>query len=167
MCYICGKYVVMRKLSKEERDELKKTLKKKKKEINSLTRELAMIEDKPDDDFTKTKINPLKRKLIKDKLKELGSEVYRIQRKLHTDMLYGGLTPEEIEKKKLKRFVKSRRKKEKHTWASTTKRLFGSKQLPPHHQVNMGKCGNSDFDGTNSTSMHLIYTPMGGQNKKY
>lgn len=89
MCYICGKYVVMRKLSKEERDELKKTLKKKKKEINSLTRELAMIEDKPDDDFTKTKINPLKRKLIKDKLKELCSEVYRIQRKLHTDMLYG------------------------------------------------------------------------------
>ena len=82
-------------------------------------------------------------------------------------MLYGGLTPEEIEKKKLKRFVKSRRKKEKHSWASATRRIFGNKQLPPHHQVNMGECGSSKFDGNVSTSVHMIYTPMGGQNKKY
>ena len=76
------------------------------------------------------------------------------------------LTPEQILERKIKSDLKRQIKKDakrKHSWGSTTQRLFGSKQLPPHRQVNMGKCGNSDYDGSNSTSPKLIYTPMGNK----
>lgn len=76
------------------------------------------------------------------------------------------LTPEQFLERKIKSELKKQKKKDakrKHSWATTTQRLFGSRQLPPHHQVNMGKCGNSDYDGSNSTSLKLIYTPMGNK----
>jgi hypothetical protein len=46
-------------------------------------------------------------------------------------------------------------------------RIFGSEQKKkPHRRVNMGMGGESKYDGSSSSSIKVIYTPIGGKCKR-
>ena len=153
----------MEKLTQEERQELKSQMKKLKKESKSLINDLENIMLSFEDRLEKKK-----------EIKKVFGKIKRIKHRLINDQLFGGLSPEEIEKKKIElehrkysRTAKKLRKKTRHTWGTAAIRVFGSQNKErPHRRVNMGEGGSSKFIES-SSSVHMIYIPSGGQNKKY
>ena len=64
------------------------------------------------------------------------------------------------EKKLLKKAIEKERKK-KHSWATSTMRVFGSEKLP-HRCVNIGIGGSSKYTSS-KLSIRTISTPMGNK----
>ena len=63
--------------------------------------------------------------------------------------------------------TKGQRRRIKHSWGTATMRIFGSEQKKkPHRRVNMGMGGESKYDGSSSSSIKVIYTPIGGKCKR-
>ena len=63
--------------------------------------------------------------------------------------------------------TKGQRRRIKHSWRTATMRIFGSEQKKkPHRRVNMGMGGESKYDGSSSSSIKVIYTPIGGKCKR-
>ena len=92
------------------------------------------------------------------------------------------LTPEEIEKRKRKRFRKFLRRNTYHSWESSAMRVFGPKPTAEDDDSQKqwkrkyGKMGrkkeriNNSWnlldDSTKPSPSRVISTPMGGQNKR-
>ena len=153
----------MEKLSETERLSLKSKLKKLKQRYRALSKDLdnVMLSFEEREDKEK-------------ELKEVSFAIKKIKSHLNNDYLFGGLSPEEVEKKKEKikigndkALAKKLRKKTRHTWGTSTMRVFGTENKgKPHRRVNMGEGGSTKHISTKD-SVHMIYTPTGGQNKKY
>ena len=102
--------------------------------------------------------------------KNLTIILQNLEKRIH--LINSNINPNDVVTPQTKTFqrtksTKGQRRRIKHSWRTATMRIFGSEQKKkPHRRVNMGMGGESKYDGSSSSSIKVIYTPIGGKCKR-
>ena len=142
----------MKKYTEEEECEVKWKLRTYQKRANQLREKL------------KTEV------LDEEERKKLSIILQTIEKRIHrinSNIIPNAVVTPETKKSQRTKSTKGQRRRIKHTWRTTTMRIFGSEQKKkPHRRVNMGMGGEGKYDGSSSSSVRVIYTPIGGKCKR-
>lgn len=142
----------MKKYTEEEECEVKWKLRTYQKRANQLREKL------------KTEV------LDEEERKKLSIILQTIEKRIHlinSNIIPNAVVTPETKKSQRTKSTKGQRRRIKHSWRTTTMRIFGSEQKKkPHRRVNMGMGGEGKYDGSSSSSVRVIYTPIGGKCKR-